>query len=85
VNFVSLTALDYALSVAAPRIELSGTFDVPSGLTFPPFVLSLRNVLHQMKTYDWTLKTDEVNFTAVSVPGATVTVESETVIPIPNK
>ena len=85
VNFVSLTALDYALSVAAPRIELSGTFDVPSGLTFPPFVLSLRNVLHQMKTYDWTLKTDEVSFTALSVPSATVVVESETVIPIPNK
>ena len=81
---MSLAALDYALSIAAHRVQLSGTIDLPDGLMYPPFVLSLRNVLHQMKTYDWTLKTDEVSFTAVSVPDATVTVESETVISIPN-
>lgn len=84
IDFMSLAALDYALSIAAHRVQLSGTIDLPDGLMYPPFVLSLRNVLHQMKTYDWTLKTDEVSFTAVSVPDATVTVESETVISIPN-
>ena len=85
VNFVSLMALDYALSVAAPRIELSGRFDMPSGLLYPPLVLSLRNVLHQLATYEWDLLNDEVSFTAVSTPAASVTVTSETVISIPNE
>ena len=83
-NFVSLAALDYALSVAVPRVELSGKIDLPSGLTVPPMVLSLRSVLHQLKTYDWDLLNDEVSFTAVSSPAASVTVTSETVISIPN-
>ena len=85
VNFVSLMALDYALSVAAPRINLSGRFDMPSGLLYPPLVLSLRNVLHQLATYEWDLLNDEVSFTAVSTPAASVTVTSETVISIPNE
>ena len=85
VNFVSLTALDYALSVAAPRVELSGRFDMPSGLMNPPLVLSLRNVLHQLATFEWDLLNDEISFTAVSTPAASVTVTSETVISIPNE
>ena len=50
-DFMSLTAMDYAQSIALPRIELTGKIDVPSGLTTIPFVLSLRNVYHQMKNY----------------------------------
>lgn len=84
VNFLSLTALDYALSIAAPRVELSGRFDLPAGLILPPVVLDLRSVLYQIKTYDWDLRADEISFTAVSVPAASLTVDSETVIPIPN-
>ena len=83
VNFLSLTALDYALSIAAPRVELSGRFDLPSGLTSPPVVLDLRSVLYQIKTYDWDLKADDVNFTAVSVPAASLSVDSETITSIP--
>lgn len=83
-NFVSLTALDYALSVAAPRVELSGKIDFPAALTYIPLVLSLRSILYQLKTYEWTLLNDEVSFVAVSTPAATVNVESETVISIPN-
>lgn len=85
VNFVSLAALDYALSFASSRIELSGRFDLPSELTLPPVVLDLRSVLYQIKTYDWDLKEDEVSFTAVSTPASSITVDSETVISIPNE
>ena len=83
-DFMSLTAMDYALSVALPRVELFGKFDVPAGLVTIPFVLSLRSVLHQMTTYDWNLLEDEVNFVALSVPAASMTVESETITSIPN-
>ena len=78
-DFMSLTAMDYALSIALPRIELTGKIDVPADLTTIPFVLSLRNVYHQMKNYDWDLFEEEVNFSAVSTPAASLTVESETI------
>ena len=78
-DFMSLTAMDYAQSIALPRIELTGKIDVPSGLTTIPFVLSLRNVYHQMKNYDWDLFEEEVNFSAVSTPATSLTVESETI------
>ena len=78
-DFMSLTAMDYAQSIALPRIELTGKIDVPSYLTTIPFVLSLRNVYHQMKNYDWDLFEEEVNFSAVSTPAASLTVESETI------
>jgi hypothetical protein len=78
-DFMSLTAMDYAQSIALPRIELTGKIDVPSDLTTIPFVLSLRNVYHQMKNYDWDLFEEEVNFSAVSTPAASLTVESETI------
>ena len=84
-DFLSITALDYALSVALPRVELSGKFDVPAGLSTIPFVLSLRSVLHQMTTYDWNLLEDEVNFVALSVPAASMTVESETITSMPDE
>jgi hypothetical protein len=84
-DFMSLTAMDYALSVALPRVELSGKFDVPAGLSTIPFVLSLRSVLHQMTTYDWNLLEDEVNFVALSVPAASMTVESETITSMPDE
>ena len=78
-DFVSITALDYALSVAAPRIELTGILDFPSTLTFIPFVLDLRSVLFILKSYNWDLLNEEINFTALSVPAATLTVFSETI------
>lgn len=78
-DFVSITALDYALSVAVPRIELTGILDFPSTLTFIPFVLDLRSVLFILKSYNWDLLNEEINFTALSVPAAALTVFSETI------
>lgn len=78
-DFMSITALDYALSVALPRIELSGTLDFPSGLTYIPFVLSLRNTKFVIQSYDYDLLEEEIRFTALSVPAATLTVDSETI------
>lgn len=78
-DFLSITALDYALSVALPRIELSGTLDIPSSLTHIPFVLNLRSTKYVLQTYDWNLVEEELRFTALSTPAATLTVSSETI------
>ena len=78
-DFLSITALDYALSVALPRIELSGTLDIPSSLTHIPFVLNLRSTKYVLQTYDWNLVEEELRFTALSTPAATLTASSETI------
>ena len=78
-DLMSITAMDYARAVAVPRIELTGTFDLPSGLSFFPLVLSLRGTNHMLATYDWNLKEEEINFKALSVPTATLEVDTETI------
>jgi hypothetical protein len=78
-DFLSITALDYALSIALPRIELSGTLDVPSNLTHIPFVLNLRNTNYVLQSYDWDLLEEELRFTALSLPAATLTVSTENI------
>ena len=83
-EFMSLTALDLALSFALPRISLSGRMDFPAELNYPPLVLDLRSTLFQMDTFSWNLLEEEVEFTALSLPAASMTVTSETVISIPN-
>ncbi len=83
-DFLSISALDYALSVALPRIELSGTLDVPSSLRHIPFVLGLRGTLFVLKSYDWDLKEDNLKFTALSLPAATLTIIGETISVIGN-
>lgn len=78
-DFLSLSALDYALSVAGHRIELSGTLDMPSGQTHIPLVLNLRGTDYLLRSYDWTLKEEELRFTALTLPAATLTVGSENI------
>ena len=78
-DFMSITALDYALSVALPRIQLTGTLDFPSDLTYIPFVLSLRGTRFVLQSYDYNLVEEEIRFTALSVPAATLTVDNETI------
>ena len=78
-DFMSLTAMDYAQTIALPRIELNGRLDVPSGLANIPFFMTTGNVLYQMKNYDWDLFNEEVSFSAVSAPASSMTVDSETI------
>lgn len=78
-EFMSLTALDLALSFALPRISLSGRMDFPAELNYPPLVLDLRSTLFQMETFSWNLLEEEVEFTALSLPAVSLSVESETI------
>ena len=77
--FLALATLDRALSVALPRIELSGTLDVPDSFVAPPLVVTLRGTSYQVQSYDWDLYNEEYKFVARTSPAASLTVESETV------
>lgn len=78
-DFMSLAALSYAKSVAAPRIEMSGILDFPSALTFHPLFLKSHNQWALVSSFDWNLKESEFSFKAVTLPTATLTVVSETI------
>ena len=80
-DFMSLTALNYAKSVAAPRIEISGVLDFPTTLTFHPLFLKSHNQWALVSSFDWNLKEAEFSFKAVTLPTASLTVDSETIIP----
>ena len=81
-DFLSLTSLSYALSVALPRAKREGIIDIPSSLSSVPIFLTIENIRHLVETYDWDLYNEELKFVALSLPAASITVESETVIPL---
>lgn len=78
-DLLSLVAMDYALSIALPRVELSGRLNVQAGLSLVPMVVALRETDYLVKEYTWDFYNDELEIKAVSLPAASLTVESETV------
>ena len=79
-DFLSITALDYALSVALPRIELTGVLDFPTNQSYIPLVVKLRGTDYLVKSYDFDLLNEELSFSAITLPAASLSVESETVV-----
>jgi len=78
-DLLSLVAMDYALSIALPRVELSGVLNVQSSLSLVPLVVALRGTNYLVKEYTWDFYNDELEIKAISLPAASLTVESETV------
>ncbi len=85
-DFMSLTALAYAREVAAPRIEITGKLNhvYDSAVGMPaPFIKS-HGAWALMKTMSWDLGLEDVDFSAVTIPTAILSVASEEIRSIPN-
>ena len=78
-DFISLLSRDYALSIAAPRLRADGTLFGTNNPTILPLFLTMGGVKYTMETWDWNLISGGVNFSAVSLPAASITVASETI------
>ena len=78
-DYLSLTALNYAKVHAEARIETTGKMDMPSSRTYIPLVFLHGGAYSIMESYDWNLKEAEINFKAVTLPTAVLTVDSETI------
>ena len=80
-DFMSLTALAYAKEHAAPRIEISGKLDIVYNASrpMPPLFIKSHGVWAMMSKFDWDMLNEDVDFTAVTLPTATLTVDSETI------
>lgn len=77
-DFLALTSRGYALSVAAPRLNSTGTLQVPN-LTYIPLVIAEGSINFWLREWTWNLLEDELEIDAISLPSATLTVSDETV------
>ena len=82
-DYLSLTALNYAKVHAAARIEITGTIDFPVGRFEQPLLIQSHGSWALMESYDWNLKDAEINFKAVTLPTAVLSVDSETITSLP--
>ncbi len=86
-DFMSLAAIAYAREVALPRIEITGKLnhDYDANVGMPvPFIKS-HGVWALMKSMNWDMGLEDVDFSAVTLPSAALTVESEEITSIPNE
>lgn len=80
-DWMSLAALAYAKEYATPRIEITGKLDNPyaSPMGLPPMFIKSHGVWALLSTYDWDLGNEDIDFKAVTLPTASLTVASETI------
>ena len=81
-DLLALIALGNALSVALPRLRIEGTFNVPATMKTLPIVIGEGQLTHIVETFEWDLYNEEARISALSLPAASITVESESVVPL---
>lgn len=79
-DYLAFIARDYALSVALPRAKVTGTVYLESGIAAPPLVFTKGALNYWLQTWSWNLKEDELEIDALTLPSASLTVESETIL-----
>lgn len=78
-DFMSINALNRALSVAVPRIKITGRFNVPETMIYQPILVKDGSTNLLVKSFEWDLYNDEIQIEALSLPAASMTVTSETI------
>lgn len=79
-DYLAFIARDYALSVALPRAKVTGTVYLESGIAAPPLVLTKGALNYWLQTWSWNLYEDELEIEGLTLPSASLTVESETIL-----
>lgn len=83
--YLSVMASDYAMQVALPRMRYRGKLNVPS-MADPiiPMIFERDSTYYFLNTYSYDLLNDELEVELVSIPNASVIIESETVTELPS-
>ena len=79
-NYLALIARDCALSVALPRASVKGTVYLESSIGVPPLVFAKGGLNYWIETWSWDLYEDELEISARTLPSASLTVQSETIL-----
>ena len=83
-DYLSLTALNYAKVHAAPRIEITGKISIPDSMYYHPLFLKFHDIWAGVESFDWNPFESETSFKAVTLPAVTLDVTSETITSIPD-
>ena len=78
-DFLSINALNRAVSVAVPRIKITGKFNVPERMVRQPIIIRDGTGDLLVKSFEWDLYNDEIRIEATMLPVATLEVASETI------
>lgn len=78
-DFLSINALNRAVSVAVPRIKITGKFNVPESMVRQPIIIRDGTGDLLVKSFEWDLYNDEIRIEATMLPVATLEVASETI------
>lgn len=79
-DYLAFIARDYALSAALPRAKVTGTVYLESGIAAPPLVFTKGALNYWLQTWSWSLYEDELEIEGLTLPSASLTVESETIL-----
>lgn len=79
-DYLAFIARDYALSVALPRAKVTGTVFLESSVQIPPLVFTKGGLDYWVETWGWNLYEDELEISARTLPSASLTVQSETIL-----
>lgn len=79
-DYLAFIARDYALSVALPRAKVTGTVYLESGIAAPPLVFTKGALNYWLQTWSWNLYEDELEIEGLTLPSASLAVESETIL-----
>lgn len=79
-DYLAFIARDYALSVALPRAKVTGTVFLEGSVQIPPLVFTKGGLDYWVETWGWNLYDDELEISAVTLPSASLTVQSETIL-----
>lgn len=82
-EFISLMALDYAMATALPRLKLKGIINVPAAQI--PAFFEDTNYYYIVRTYEFDLWNDELSVEMLTLPAASISVDSETVRTLDNE
>lgn len=83
--YLSVMASDYAMQVALPRMRYRGKLNVPS-VAHPviPMIFERDSTYYFLNTYSYDLLNDELEVELISIPNASVVIESETITELPS-
>lgn len=79
-DYLALISRDYALSAALPRALAKGTVYLESSIGMPPLVFAKGGLNYWLETWSWNLYEDELEIDARTLPSASLTVQSETIL-----
>lgn len=76
-EFLSVIAMDYALTASLPRLLARGTINVPKDSIVPAAFLNPNGIPMLFNTWDWNLYDDEIDVSMVSIPSSEIQIVDE--------